>query len=669
MELNYNQKAAIQCIDKNLQIVACAGSGKTEVITRRIVNILLQKKDVNPENIVAFTFTEKAAENMIERIKRNVSEVNENLDISSMYVGTIHSFCRNILDKYVPEFAGFRILDTVKEHLFIMKYFNKCGAKDLGLFKRDVALFSNCIDKMVSEYDLKSEWPETVSKVFEQYKALLYEKKFITFPLLIHEVLLHAHDSRISDYFDTVKYLIVDEYQDVDDVQEKLIKYISYSGANICVVGDDDQTIYQFRGSNADNMINFAQRYNDVVTINLDTNYRSTIEIIDVADKVVSHNVRRLSKSMRAGNESLDGFIRGGCFEGIDEEYDMLIQDIQFLSSIVNYSDMAILIRKRKHLSELTKKLSDAGIPYCAEESDEFFESDYYEKFCNVFKYLENPSDDNKQVVINDWLGFVDNRSLKDAIRYLTRCSEINEKFVVLFNKFSNCLKLDDDLEYQKYAEAFCEILNDFDQVYTNDSWTVRVSDVNIFIENMVEDEYQRTELIEKSTVDAIKIMTVHQSKGLEFEAVFIPDLQKGFFPAHKIGGKKYYTVLGGVFEENKEKYEGDIEDERKLFYVALTRAKRYLYVYADIEKKTASEFMIEMNDSSYCDIDIPIKISDIYDLRAIRKALREELHGAAFIGGYGGAFIELNKVKEASEDELLELAKCNGINIELYKK
>ena len=695
MNLNKNQKDAIECIDNNLRIVACAGSGKTEVITRRIAKILIDKKDVSPSNIVAFTFTEKAAENLKQRIQRNVAETGYDIDISDMYVGTIHSFCRMILDQYELFFKDFRILDSVKEHLFIMKYFKKCGAEALGLYKRDAALFSTCIDKMVSAHEMMDEWPEQDIRVFEQYKSLLYEKRFINFSLLIYEVLMHINDTQIKNYFGRIKYLVVDEYQDIDDLQEMLIKEIAGCGANVCVVGDDDQTIYQFRGSNADNMIHFANRYEDVKTINLETNYRSGTAIVDVADCVVSNNENRLMKRMAAGGDFV-GFVKGGCFRGIDEEYRGLSQDIKTLSSKVKYGDMAILIRKRSRLPDLLKELSSDNIPYQAEESEDFFASAYYRRFCNVFVFLERPTDENRQNLIDDWKDIVEPRSLKSSIRYLSRCSEKNERFVVLFEQFIGNLGLDENHICLKYAQGFCEILSDFDQVYGNDSWTIRTSDINTFIERMAETEYQRATLLEKESDDAVKIMTVHQSKGLEFDAVFIPDLQQGFFPSNKVGGKKYYSVLGGVFEEQKEKYESDLEDERKLFYVALTRAKNYIYVYADVEKKDASPFLSEMNQSTYCNISIPSKKNEsryvymqenaikneydygdqsqpelwqVYDLRAIRKELLDELHAAYFGGGFGAAMIEFEDAKRARDDELIRIARRNGINIEKYRK
>ena len=605
MELNKAQIQAIKCIDDNLQIVACAGSGKTEVISRRIASILLEKKDIQPENIVAFTFTNFAAENMRKRISSILKEFSVDIDCSGMYIGTIHSFCKLILDKYVEQFKDFKILDSAKQHLFMMKYYNISGAKDLGLYKKQYDLFSTCIDKMVVLHERYDEWPIKIRDVFDQYRKLLYDKKFLDFSFLIFEVLQHVEIDNIKDYFSSIKYLIVDEYQDVDDLQEKLINEISLNGANICVVGDDDQTIYQFRGSNADNMIGFSNRYKDVETVNLEVNYRSEKAIIDVADTVIQNNDNRLVKRMLVRPDASIGEIHGYCLKG-KEEYVQLANDVCSLQEKgVSYSDMAVLIRSRKYLNEIIDAFDLYEIPYQAEINEAFFVSDYYDKFCNIFIYLQDESSEKRQNIINDWKDLTAARDLKTALRELSRSKENNEHFSKLFRAFINNLNLSIQELVGKYIDAFESILNDFDQVYNKDSWTVRTNELVYYIENILENEYKRVNLFEEKTDDAVKIMTVHKSKGLEFKAVFIPDLQEGIFPSQKRGGQKYYSILGGLFEEEKERFESTIEDERKLFYVALTRAQEYLYVYANTEKKEASRFMREMNESPYCSIDI----------------------------------------------------------------
>ena len=175
VQLTPQQSEAIQEIERNLQIIACAGSGKTEVITRRIANILQSRSDIKPKNIVAFTFTEKAAESMKQRI---VKALDDESAVDGMYIGTIHSFCYHLLNKYTEQFQEHKILDTVKSHLFVERYHNECGMSDLELepYPRNVNLFLSCIDKMIDDYDNREQWTEKHSAAFDKYKACLYSR-------------------------------------------------------------------------------------------------------------------------------------------------------------------------------------------------------------------------------------------------------------------------------------------------------------------------------------------------------------------------------------------------------------------------------------------------------------------------------------------------------------
>lgn len=292
LNLTLEQAEAISEIQRNLQIIACAGSGKTEVITRRIANILQSRTDIKPKNIVAFTFTEKAAESMKRRIAKALDDESA---VDGMYIGTIHSFCYHLLNKYTEQFKEHKILDTVKSHLFVERYHNECGMSDLELepYPRNVNLFLSCIDKMIDDYDGQEQWDEKHKTVFDKYKACLYSRGYIDFSLLIFEAIEQLRKNEAAGQsLKTIKYLVVDEYQDVDDLQEKLISIIVSAGANVCVVGDDDQTIYQFRGSNANNMISFPERYHDVHQVRLEKNFRCTHGVVDIADCVIRNNER-----------------------------------------------------------------------------------------------------------------------------------------------------------------------------------------------------------------------------------------------------------------------------------------------------------------------------------------------------------------------------------------
>lgn len=231
VQLTPEQRKAVSEIDRNLQIIACAGSGKTEVITRRIANILQSKSGIKPENIVAFTFTEKAADSMKKRIAKAL-DAQDLTNIGRMYVGTIHGFCYHLLNKYTEQFREFRILDSVKSHLFVTRYCSECGMSELNLepYPRNVNLFLQCIDKMIDDYENADTWTQKQRDVLNKYIGCLYSRNYIDFTLMIFEAIRQIESNpEVRDYLSRIKYLVVDEYQDVNDLQEKLIFHIARS--------------------------------------------------------------------------------------------------------------------------------------------------------------------------------------------------------------------------------------------------------------------------------------------------------------------------------------------------------------------------------------------------------------------------------------------------------
>lgn len=225
MRVTPEQQEAISEIDHHLQIIACAGSGKTEVITRRIANILHHKPGIKPENIVAFTFTEKAAESMKRRIAKALG-TDSGCSMEGMYIGTIHGFCHHLLNKCTEQFREYKILDSVKSHLFIARYCAQCGMSDLGLevYPRNINLFLQCIDKMIDDYENADAWTQEHRNVLNKYISCLYSHGYIDFSLLIFETLRQIEENqRAIEYLSRIRYLVVDEYQDINDLQEKLI--------------------------------------------------------------------------------------------------------------------------------------------------------------------------------------------------------------------------------------------------------------------------------------------------------------------------------------------------------------------------------------------------------------------------------------------------------------
>lgn len=607
MELTNAQQAAINCIDNHLQIIACAGSGKTEVISRRIANVLQKETSIQPENIVAFTFTEKAAATLKKRI-----ETASGINVSGMYIGTIHGFCKRLLSKYTDEFSDFKVLDTVKNHLFISRYADKCGMAELDLtpcvLNND--LFLQCIDKLIDDYDNQDNWTDVHRSVLEQYIRCLYDHQYIDFSLLLFEALRQIREnSSVQNYLRQVKYLVVDEYQDINDLQEKLIRTIADFGANVCVVGDDDQTIYQFRGSNAENMISFPERYPDVCQVRLEKNFRCQAGIVDVADKVICHNTRRLQKQMISGADTVEGVIRAKGYSDAEEEFTATAEEINRLhDSGMPYKEIAILSRKGKYIPMIANVLRARGIPYTADSAEDFFEGSYFTRFVETLHILDNI---DKASLYEQWKDLVDGAQFNIGFKYLRsytrggnhRLSEILRGFCEKIN-FLNQDAFDLPTRIED-LEGICVILDDYDEIYGDYQLSARITGILRFLGMQAAQEYKYHNFRKNAPdEDAVQLMTVHKSKGLEFQTVFLPRLNNREFPVSNMGGKKYYHVLGGVFAENKAKYDSDIEDERKLFYVAVTRAEKNLFLSYTLEKQPVSEFVANAAESAALQIN-----------------------------------------------------------------
>lgn len=611
VSLTPEQQEAVSEIDRNLQIIACAGSGKTEVITRRIANILQSKSDIKPENIVAFTFTEKAAASMKKRIVKAL-DVNVTTDIDRMYVGTIHGFCYHLLNKYTEQFREYKVLDSVKSHLFVARYCNECGMSDLDLepYPRNVSLFLQCIDKMIDDYDNADTWTQEQRDILHKYIGCLYSHSYIDFALMIFETLRQIESNpEVKDYLSSIKYLVVDEYQDVNDLQEKLILRIAKTGANICVVGDDDQTIYQFRGSNADNMISFSERYTDVHQVRLEKNFRCAPGIVDVADCVIGHNDRRIAKKMVSGASELQATIEANRYSDKKEQFDSIAEQIIELHKAgIPYKEMAILVRKGKAIAPASSALDRAGIPFETDSAEHFFAGNYFNRFVATLQIL---SDIDKAKLYECWQDIIEGTAFNVGFKFLRSCARGgNLPLSEIIRGFCEKTAFTDDAVEDSEVrrtdlDGITKILDDYDEIYGDWQLSARITGVLKFLGTQAADEYKYHSFKPKDPdADAVQIMTVHKSKGLEFNTVFLPELTKREFPVSNMGGKRYYHVLGGVFEKNKDKYQSDLEDERKLFYVAVTRVKQNLYMTYELSTQPVSCFVKESAVSHHLKLD-----------------------------------------------------------------
>lgn len=620
--LSLMQKKAVETINDDLEIIACAGAGKTGVVTRRIINILKSKPDILPENIVAFTFTRKAAEELKSRIYEVAKrELGDTKGFAHMYIGTIHGFCIKMLQEYIPEFQKYDVLDEIHTKLFVERYYDECGMHDLDLKKYvDTGLFISVMNILNENWFERDKWSDATKTAFQKYQEKLYAEKKFDYSLILREIINQLENNRefAAVIRDKVKYLTVDEYQDINPIQERLIQKIKEFGANLCVVGDDDQTIYQFRGSDSKNILTFRERYGIDNYIVLDVNYRSTEGIVDVARRVILNNYNRLPKAMKSSCQTQYdiGDIAYEEREDTELEYEFIADRIEKLYALgVPYSEMAILLRKKKISTQIADKLEEHGIPYVVEGMNELFDTKECQAAKGIFDYLNGELTATE--LYQKWLQVsysFDKKELADCLQVL---AVIDVKELKLYSDF-NLQKIYHDFlgkislveDGRGETEIILYNLGKFSQViadYEVINYTLKpkskLTNFCSFLKYTATGYYPEGHLSNSYTKpDAVSIMTVHQAKGLEFAAVFIPSLNKNFFPAQRIGGKGIWHVLERDWITDAERFDGDIEEERKLFYVAVTRAKKYLYLTRsrNTRDKHVSTFLTEARDSSY---------------------------------------------------------------------
>ena len=308
MKYTQSQQEAVETIGRNLQIIACAGSGKTEVVSARIVAILKETmpKGIMPRNIVAFTFTDKAAAELKSRIallcRNELGEVN---GLAEMYVGTIHGFCLELLQTYMYKFLKYSVLNEVQTRLLVDRNSVKSGMKDLGLQRyKDSRLYLEVLEVVrEAETDTSKLRRHPVMGALKKYDDLLDAKSYLDYTKIMKEAVAGLlNDEELREKIrERVKYLVVDEYQDVNPLQEELIRQLGMLGANVCVVGDDDQAIYEWRGTEVENILTFQKRYANVKVARLEENFRSSKGVVETATQVIERNdPNRLQKKMRS---------------------------------------------------------------------------------------------------------------------------------------------------------------------------------------------------------------------------------------------------------------------------------------------------------------------------------------------------------------------------------
>jgi len=626
------QRSAIETIEDPLLIVACAGSGKTQVISQRIVEIL--RSGAEPRNIVAFTFTERAAAELKERVTALVEHEFGNVHgLAEMYIGTMHGFALDALHGFVPQTFKYGVLNDIQTRLFIDRRSNKCGLTTAhawvnGASRRlrrwvNSGLYMQVMAILREEEIDESALPADLITAQTMYRHELHQHSYFDFTEVLRaaaDLLEEGPDDEVAGALvrhvrDTIRYVVVDEYQDTNYVQERLIRGLTRFGANLCVVGDDDQTIYQWRGSAVANILTFEQRHDSVRRVTLDDNFRSSRGITGLARSVVEETVPdRLPKEMvAAGHQTYErGDILALTFADADAEARWICDRIERLRGTafqdtpstehrgLSWSDFAVLFRSvSKDAGPLVEELKRRNMPYVIKGLTRLFDAPEIQACVMAFRYVSG--DAQADEVADAWLAADIGLTRDDVGRGLDvldrakdwRAGErwgsynIQRAYLDLLEAFrireervpSVGGTTRGELVFYNLGK-FSQAISDFEQINFQSDPQQKYASFTGWLQYQAPDYYAESDAdVGYATPDAITIATVHQAKGMQWPAVFVPAMRKNRFPSRRQGGLNVFHVVPAEAVPDADRYRGTLEDEARLFYVAITRAQKYLNV------------------------------------------------------------------------------------------
>ena len=623
-----SQLAAIGHVAGNLQLIACAGSGKTEVVAQRVVKLLSpvarDSAGCAPENIVAFTFTDKAAAELKERIHARCREhLGTVTGLANMYVGTIHGFCLDLLKSEVPKYMKYEVLNEVQQGLFVDRHSKVSGLTQSTTL--DGKALKRYVDTRhyVSAMTILREDEPVAPSVLDgnsvaanrgMYEQVLHQKGYLDYSGILKESVeeLRRNGELRKRLAARIRHVIVDEYQDVNPIQEAVVAELHRLGAGVCVVGDDDQTIYQWRGSDVQNILTFDRRYDDVVQVRLEENFRSSEGVVSVAREFIRQLVRRLSREMKATDaQAYDvGDIVALGFDSPEEEAQHIANTCLALRGVairegdaergMSWSDMAILLRSVRRDGDVIMQALDAvGVPYVITGMDNLFQKEEAEAARQLFYFLAGTVDEStlRKAWQDARLGIA-SRALDLAIANAAKArTDMQDVSIGQFKVYNLQRQFMAFLENAGIREEtvpdgrgevvfynlgkFSQAISDFESIHFHSSPVEKYESFAGFLQYHAENAYpegwQDSAFV---SPDAVRIMTVHQAKGLQWPTVFIPQIVKNRFPAKGAGGRTAWHLLPtNAFANNAARYRGGIEDERRLFYVAVTRAQKFLHM------------------------------------------------------------------------------------------
>ncbi len=630
--LNENQKEAVLHTEGPLLILAGAGSGKTRVLTHRIA-YLIEEKGVNPWNILAITFTNKAAGEMRERVDKLVGFGSE-----SIWVSTFHSTCVRILRRYIDRIGyqtNFTIYDT-DDQKTLMKDILKTLHLDPKRYKERalLAAISSAKDEMITpdEYELDAAGDfgrRQIAKIYREYERQMRANNALDFDdLLVKTVQLLETQPEILDYYqERFRYIMVDEYQDTNTVQFKFVSLLARRYRNLCVVGDDDQSIYKFRGANIKNILNFENVFEDAHVIKLEQNYRSTENILNAANGVIRNNYGRKSKALWTDHGEGDK-LKFCQFENEYEEADYVVSQIraQVREGVRTYNDHAILYRTNVQSRVFEERLVNANVPYKVFGGVNFYARKEIKDILAYLKTIDNGMDDlavrriinvPKRGIGLTTINRVQENATERGISFYEALQSVDyipgigkgatkiSTFVALIEHLKEHAKtmlvselVQEILDYTGYEEELKE--EGGEEAEERLAHIDELKNKIATYEESCEDEMPTLSgfLSEVALVadidsldesnDYVMLMTLHSAKGLEFPEVYLVGMEDGLFPS-------YMTIIENDIEE--------LEEERRLCYVGITRAMENLTftcakkrrVHGEIQYNKVSRFIKEI--------------------------------------------------------------------------
>ena len=659
MELTDAQQRAIGHRGRNLQLIACAGSGKTEVVARRVVHLLTPGHDdsLEPRNVIAFTFTEKAAAELKERIvQRTQDALGDVPGMAEMFVGTIHAFCLELLKSESPQHLKYEVVNEVQQGLFVDRNSAQSGlttstALNGGRLRRyvDTRHYVAALSILrEAERDNEELADCVILEGLEAYQALLNAKSYLDYSGILSEaVSLLANNHEVGQRLaERVKYVIADEYQDVNPVQEAIVSALHDFGASVCVVGDDDQTVYQWRGSDVNNILTFQERYPDVEQISLEENFRSSEGIVETSRTFIEQNDVRLAKAMQpTGAQPFEeGDLAALTFDDPEAEAQHIVETIQSLRGVafeedgsergLSWSDMAILLRSvRANAEQITEALQAAEVPFVVTGMTNLFDTAEAEAARQLFYFMADRPGVTDDTLRRAWdlpeLGLSEaalDTAIAGAIRAKGALTDQDQQrwgqysIQRVFLAFLEDAALREELVADGRREVvfynlgkFSQVISDFEGIHFHSQPLEKYRSFADFLQHRAEDAYpEGWQDNQYATPDAVRVMTVHQAKGMQWPVVFVPALLRNRFPAARIGGRNVWHLLPRAGIIGQARFEGTKEDERRLFYVAMTRSQKFLHLtWAPIQGRNnrytrASEFWDDILVSTYVKRRVP---------------------------------------------------------------